>query len=278
MQTIVVDNASDDDSACFVRDHYPDVELVTSDVNLGFAPANNIGLAAARGRYVFFLNPDTVLLNGALIRMIAFLDSQPSFGLVGPRVISPDGTVQSVCARTFPTIRLALFEALYLHRMPLVGPLLKERLVSKYNFNERQEVDAISGAAMLGRTEVLEQLGGFDESFLHTGEDVDLCVRLRDSRHRIFYLADAEVVHLGGQSAALASVRAASMGFISMGEYFRRTHGQLYASLYRLIVQLVQMPMLLLIGAAKALLSRNLGELWWRWDIAKAVWAWRVAE
>jgi GT2 family glycosyltransferase len=278
VQVIVVDNASDDGSAELVREHYREIDLFASDTNLGFAAANNLGLANSQGRYVFFLNPDTVLREGALIAMINFLDREKQFGVVGPRLIDPDGSVQWVCARTFPTLMFILFEALYLYRLPFVGRRLKDRLVSPYDLSKRQEVHAISGAAMLGRREVIEQFGGFDESFLHTAEDVDLCLRLRRKGGRIFYLADAEVVHLGGQSTALASVRAATMGFISMGEYFRRSHGWLHALLYRLIVQVIQIPMLLLIGLGKAFVAGDLAELRWRSRVAKAAWTWRVAD
>jgi GT2 family glycosyltransferase len=278
MEIIVVDNASADGSTEMVRHRFPDVELVESTTNLGFGPANNLGLARSRGRYVFFLNPDTRLSAGALSRLIECLDRQRAFDVVGPRLIDPDGTVQRVCACRLPSLALTLFEAMYLHRVPAIGRRIKDRLVSPYDLDKSQEVDAISGAAMFARREAVLAVAGFDESFLHTAEDMDLCLRLRANGSRILYLADAEVVHFGGRSVALATSRASTMSIMSMYVYFRRSRGRLYGFAYKLIVQLVQMPMLLLVGITKAIARRESRDLRERVRLAKAVWMWRVAD
>jgi GT2 family glycosyltransferase len=278
VETIVVDNASVDGSADMVRDEFSEVRLIPCTSNLGFGRANNLGLAHATGRYVFFLNPDTLLLEHTLIRLTNFLDSEPQFDIVGPRLVDANGNVQRVCARTLPTLTLTLFGALYLHRLPFVGSRLSQRLISPYDLARAQEVGAISGAAMFARRAAIEQVGGFDEAFLHTAEDVDLCVRVRQDGYRIFYLPDAQVVHFGGQSAAVAPVRTETMGFLSMEEYFRRSQGRLHSAAYRVIVQVVQMPMLLLVGLGKTLVSRDVSGLRERWRLARAVWGWRVAE
>jgi GT2 family glycosyltransferase len=277
-QIIVVDNASTDDSVDMVRRQFADVTLVAEDSNLGFGPANNVGLSHAEGRYVFLLNPDTLVSYGALTELMAFLDQHPAFEMVGPRLVGPDGGVQRVCARSLPTLTQALFYALYLHRLPHVGARLAQRLMSPYDLDDAQEVGAISGAAMFARRSAIEEIGGFDEVFLHTAEDVDLCLRLKQRGGRIFYLPQARIVHFGGQSAAFAPARAATMGFISMHEYFRRSGGRASALAYRLIVQVIQMPLLLLVGFAKALLSQNLDELRERSKLARAIWRWQVAD
>jgi GT2 family glycosyltransferase len=278
VQILVIDNASSDGSAEMIRSEFPEVALIASDSNLGFGPANNVCLGHARGRYVFFLNPDTVLRESALTQMIEFLDCNSGFAVVGPRLIDPDGTVQRECARTLPTVTLMLFGALYLHRLPYVGRRLNDRLVSPYDLGKSQEVEAISGAAMLARKELIEKLHGFDETFLYTAEDMDLCLRLRRSGGRIFYLADADVVHFGRQSSALASIRAGTMSVISMREYFRRSQGRIHAALYQLIVQAIQMPLLVIVGAGKSIVRLNLDPLRQRLRFARAVWAWRVDE
>lgn len=278
VQIIVVDNASSDDSVDMVRAQFGDVTLVAEDSNIGFGPANNVGLSHAGGRYVFLLNPDTLVSDGALTELMAFLDGQPAFDMVGPLLVAADGEVQRVCARSLPTLSQALFSALYLHRLPYVGQRLAQRLMSPYDLAEAQEVGAISGAAMFARRSAIEAINGFDEVFLHTAEDVDLCLRLRQRGGRIFYLPQARVVHFGGQSAARAPTRTATMGFISMHEYFRRSGGRASALAYRLIVQVIQMPLLLLVGCVKAVLSRDLEDLRERSKLAMAVWRWQVAD
>jgi GT2 family glycosyltransferase len=272
VEIVVVDNASTDGSSEMVHVEFPEAILISNASNVGFGPANNIGLAIARGRYVFFLNPDTVLRQGALTKMIEFLDSEPDFDMVGPRLVGSDGTVQPACARTLPTVTLELFGALYLHRLPFIGRRLNNRLISPYDLGQEQEVDAISGAAIFARREILAQLGGFDESFLHTAEDMDLCLRLRQSGSRIFFLANSDVLHYGGQSRDLAPVRTGVLAFISMGEFFHRSRGQLHALMYRLIVRVIKMPMLLLVGVGKALLSWDSAGLRERLRLAKAIW------
>jgi GT2 family glycosyltransferase len=278
VEIIVVDNSSEDGSPEMVRSEFREVRLIATGSNLGFGRANNLGLAGARGRYVFFLNPDTVLQDGVLGQMIAFLDQEPRFDVVGPRLVDPDGTVQRVSARNLPSVTLELFIALYLHRLPFIGLRIENRLISRYDMNKSQEVEAISGAAMLARRAIIQKAGGFDESFLHTAEDIDLCLRLRQMGARIFFLADSPVVHFGGRSTAGASARAGTMSAISMFEYYRRWHGRGYAQLYRLINQFVRVPLLLAVGVAKMLVEKDRAGFDERLRFAKAIWAWRVSD
>lgn len=279
IRIIVVDNGSKDGSVDMVRAEFPHVHLIASQSNLGFARANNVGLAQARGQYIFFLNPDTIVKGEALHNMVSFLNGRHEFAMVGPRLIYPGGTVQRTCARVIPSLSLILWEGLYLHRLPIVGQRFLNRLISPYDLEKSQEVEAISGAAMLLRRAVADALGGFDESFLHTGEDIDLCVRLRQSGRQIFYCAEAQVVHLSGQSSLQALSGATTMSFLSMATYFERSYGRAYALTYRLIVQVIQMPLLLAVGVIKALARREGAyDLQERVRIAKAIWRWRVSE
>jgi GT2 family glycosyltransferase len=276
---IVVDNASADGTAEALARDFPDVELVASATNLGFGRANNVGLGKAAGRHVLFLNPDTVVGADALSKMVAFLDSHDEFDLVGPRLVSPDGSPQWVAARRPPSPALMLFGALYLHRVPLVGRGLRGRMVEHYDLTASQEVEAISGAAMLGRRHVLQDVSGFDETFLYTGEDIDLCLRLTERGSRIYYLADAVIVHFGGQSSSQAWARSGTLGVLSTERYLARFHGRAHALTYRLIVQVVQMPLMVLVGFAKALLGRgDRDELRQRLRFANAIWRWREGE
>ena len=279
VEVIVVDNGSMDGTPDMVRRQFPDVLLIASGANLGFARANNVGLREARGRYVLFLNPDTLVRDRALLRMTAFLDTHPEFVMVGPRLTLPDGSVQPECARRLPRLPLALFEALYLHRVPHVGPVIRKRLVSTYDLDRSQEVEAISGAAMLARRATFIAVDGFDETFLHTAEDADLCARIRARGGRIQYLAEAEVVHLQGQSTAQAVARTGAMAIFSAGTYFERSYGRRQARAYRLTVKCVQMPMFLLVGLIKVpFRGGRVDDLKERIQLAISVWRWRLDE
>jgi GT2 family glycosyltransferase len=276
VEIIVIDNASRDGSADMVTTEFPQVDLVTSAVNLGFARGNNLGLARATGRYVFFLNPDTILRVDAMQRMVDFLDDHPGFDMVGPRLVSANGVAQS--SVRLPSIPMTLFNALYLHRAPVIGRLAGHRQ-SERDPSRNHEVEAIVGAAMLARRVALNELRGFDESFLYTCEDLDLCLRLRGRGSRIFYLADAEVIHFVEQSSAQAWARSGAMSVLSTGWYFQRSRGTLHALVFRLIVQVVQMPIMVAVGVVKAVLHRGRpNEVRDRLKLATAVWRWRVSD
>jgi GT2 family glycosyltransferase len=278
IQILVVDNDSRDGSAQMVREEFPAVELVTSDVNLGFSRANNLALARAMGRYVFFLNPDTIVRRGTLRHMVAFLDKHGDIDIVGPKILSGDGTVQPIARPPSPSILPMLLQALYLHRLAAVGRRRTPRTTTD-DSTTSHEVHAVSGAAIFGRRDVISDVGGFDEGFLYTCEDADLCLRVRARGRRIHYLPRAEIVHLSGRSSEQASVRAITASFLSMQRYLERWHGRFPAWSYRVIIQGLQMPLMIAVGVAKILLHKErLEDLQARLELARVVWAWRVGD
>lgn len=276
LQVIVVDNASGDGSVAELARRFPEVEIVASTTNLGFGPANNVGLRRARAPRILYLNPDTVVRRGAIECMVETLDSDAAIGLVGPRLVSADGSTQATCARRLPTLRLMLFDALLVYHLPVIGPRIRHRLMTPYDLTVTQEVEAISGAAMLGRTSELVAQGGFDETFRHTGEDVDLCRRIRESGRRIVYATDCEVVHLEGRSGAVAPMRTATNAILSMLPYFERRGGKAHALAYKTIARAIQAPMIVAIGAVKLATGRiGMTQFRDRLTLFSAVWAWR---
>jgi N-acetylglucosaminyl-diphospho-decaprenol L-rhamnosyltransferase len=276
VEVIVVDNASRDASAKMVQRELPHVHLVANSENIGFSRANNVGLGHATARYVFFLNPDTVVRPGSLRQMVAFLDQNDEFDMVGPQLVSGDGTPQP--PSRLPSVARALWNAVYLHRVPGVKNLLEESFDAGGD-DEGQEVDAISGAAMFARRHTIEEIGGFDASFLYTCEDIDLCLRMRARGSRIFYLRRAEVIHFGGQSSDQVWARSGTASVLSTGLYFERFHGRLHAFGFRLTVQLVHMPLMIAVGLTRVLVGRGTSaELRERLKFAEAIWRWRMSD
>src|SRR5262245_39870565 len=201
LEVIVVDNASMDHTLSMLAEEFRWVRVIGNKENVGFACANNQGFRRAEGKYVFILNPDTVLVNGALRRMVEFLDRNPTVALVGPKICRGNGETQASCARLLPTLSWSFFcDTLQLFKLPLIGSWFSHKYFSPYDYSITQEIEAASGAAMLVRNEVIQKLGGFGDSFLHCGEDVDLCFRLRQAGWKIYYLSDAMIVHYSGQS------------------------------------------------------------------------------
>ncbi len=177
-EIFVVDNASTDGTVDLITAEYPSVQLIANAENRGFAAANNQVLPHCRGRYLLFLNPDTVLQDGCLIAAIAFMDAHPEVGLAGLEILNPDGTNQDSVSLRYLSHRYAAGE--------LTG------LPGK--------IAAVLGAAMIAPRSAIDAVGGFDGDFFLYGEDEDLCLRLRRRGYQIGYIPGARVIHHHGQS------------------------------------------------------------------------------
>jgi GT2 family glycosyltransferase len=199
LEVIVVDNASSDGSVQALRTEFPRITVIESTRNAGFAHANNIGLRRAGGDILMLLNSDTVVLPGAFGTMVAHLAAHPETGLVGPKLVWPDGRFQKASFRNLPDIGNSLFYLLGLDRIrkALGGKPYKDA----GDPNVSRASEALSGAAMMFRRSVYEKIGGLDERFFMYGEDLDFCKRAGDAGFGIRYLPDAVIVHFGGESS-----------------------------------------------------------------------------
>jgi GT2 family glycosyltransferase len=279
-EVFVVDNASKDHTIDMINKKFPYVTLIVNEKNIGFARANNQALKRAKGRFVLILNPDAILTPGSLKKLIAFMEDHPEIGLVGPCIRYPHGEVQNTCARLLPTLSSTLlFYFLKIAKLPRFGKWYADKYLFPYDYNVTQEVEAVSGAAMMLRQEILTSINGFGEPFLHCGEDIDLCFRVRRAGWKIYYCCEAVVVHLSGQSSRQVPVRSSVNTMLSLQEYLNRCFGINQAIIYRLIVQVVQPPLMIVIGCIKFFLRSETGqEFRSRLEIAKSIWRWRAVE
>lgn len=200
-ETIIVDNGSFDGSVEMLAAEFPGVSVIVNTLNVGFATANNQGLARAGGRYALLLNSDTRVAPDALINLVNFMDTHPQAGACGPQLQNADGTLQP-SGRRFPTLTSTLGEL-------LPAP---ERWRRKWrgdlearDYNQICPVDELSGAALCARRTALEQVGFLDEDFFFLGEDIDLCWRLKSAGWQVFYVPTARVMHYWGSSRNRAS-------------------------------------------------------------------------
>lgn len=232
-QVCVVDNNSSDGSAGLVRETFPQVRLVESQVNGGYAYANNLGLRAMGfgdsqfsvlnsqlARYVLLLNPDTILPPSALQQMLAFMDAHPEAGAAGPRLVLPDGQLDRACRRSFPTPEIACYR---LTGLSFLFP--RSRRFGRYNLSyldpaETTEVDSVVGAFMMVRGKAVEQAGLLDESFFMYGEDLDWAYRIKQAGWKIYYNADVTVLHY--KEAASKGKRAIRLK--TRYEFYRAMH------------------------------------------------------
>jgi N-acetylglucosaminyl-diphospho-decaprenol L-rhamnosyltransferase len=201
----VVDNASGDGSAEMVRQRFPAVHQVANDLNMGFAAGNNLalqamGLSEKTGpRYVLFLNPDTRVIGDALGIMVRFLDAVPGAGAAGAQLLHGDGSFQH-SAFAFPGAMQIFFDF-----YPIHPRLLESRINGRYprrlyEAGEPFVVDHPLGAALMVRSEVLAQVGGFDERFFMYCEEIDLCHRIKTAGWQIYCVPQGKIVHLVAQS------------------------------------------------------------------------------
>jgi GT2 family glycosyltransferase len=221
-ETIVVDNGSSDGSVAMVQSAFPAVQVIESGANLGFARANNMGIRAANGRYLFLLNSDTLLSPGALDDLVAFADAAPQVGIVGPRLLYADGRDQPSWA-AFPTVGSELFGV----------NLRMRRLIDGVAGWRAFETEWLMGAALLCRRAALEATGLFDESFFMYSEETDLCKRMAEADWKVCVLDDVTIVHLGGGSASIENLRQLQLLYENKIRYFAKHHGAAQACLMR---------------------------------------------
>jgi len=266
-EVIVVDAASSDGSADMVRAEFPGAALIASSSNLGYSRGNNLGLGAARGEFLFVLNPDTRLREGAVSALLAYMAEHPRAGLLGPRLLDPDGSPQS-SRRRWPTFWTALFESTWLQ--PYAPRRILDRYYDQTADGSRQSavgshppapvrgspqtVDWVTGAALFLRREVLEMVGGLDEGFFMYSEELDWCRRIRAAGWEIVYVPAAEVIHFQKKSSQQAIPAYTHIRFQrSKIRYFRKYHGLLPAGFLRALLLLSFLHQLILESVKLAL-------------------------
>lgn len=200
-EVLVVDNRSPDGSAAMVRGEYPQVRLIESPVNGGYAYANNLGLRAASGAHLLLLNPDTVLPPQALQDMYRFVTDHPEAGVVGPKLVLADGSLDLACRRSFPTLEVAFYRLAGLSRRYPQSPRFNRYNLCYLDPDQMTEVDSVVGAFMWIRREALEQAGLLDERFFAFGEDIDLCYRIKvEHGWKVYYNPQVVVTHYKSQA------------------------------------------------------------------------------
>jgi len=200
-EIIVVDNGSNDGCEKMMKENFSEIKFIQTGKNLGFAAGNNRGIKEANGKYVMLLNPDITVLDNSIKKMVDFMEKNPEVGLAGPKLINPNGTYQISC-RTFQTPRLIFYRRTPLGRLTFAKKLLQEHLMLEFDHETNKEVDWVMGACMLVRKSALDKVGLLDERFFFYVEDMDWCRRFWQNGFKVFYLAEAEMVHLYERASA----------------------------------------------------------------------------
>lgn len=223
VQTIVIDNNSIDGSIEFLKPLFPEVSFIELSENIGFGKANNLGFNNAESEYILILNPDTILEEKTLQVMINYMKKDETCGIAGCKVLNSDGTFQDACRRGFPTPWAAFSKLFGLQKL-----FPKSKLFARYNqtflpTDETYYIDAVIGAFMFCRKEVIEKLEGFDPEFFMYGEDIDLCFRAKEFGWNVAYVHETSIVHYKGESTKRSSINEVKHFYNAM-EIFVKKH------------------------------------------------------
>jgi GT2 family glycosyltransferase len=279
-EIFVVDNASTEQGVDSLSQPFPEVRVIKSDVNLGFAGANNLGFKHSNGEFVLLLNPDTKLIGPSINVMMDYLRALPDAGIVGCKLLNTDGSVQLSSIQKFPTILNQAIDAEYLRlrwpHCPLweIGPLF-ENNVKVIN------VEVIPGACMLLRRSVFQKVGMYSEDYFMYAEDLDLNYKLKRAGFTNYYVGETAIVHHGGGSSSQQKVNhwATIMKYRAMLLLFKKNRGRVYGCAYRAAMGAVatgRMLLLALMFPLEKVLGKKGSSL--RFPLAKwkSVWMWAV--
>jgi GT2 family glycosyltransferase len=199
-EIIVVDNGSSDGSKEYLPEKFPDVKFIFNDNNAGFAKACNQGFKISSGRYVLFLNPDTILSETSLKDCISFFETHPDAGAIGVRMVDSKGNYLKESKRGSPSPATSFYKLFGLTSIFPTSKTFAKYYQGHFPEKENNPVEVLSGAFMMRRKVAFEKVNGFDEDFFMYGEDIDLSVRINQAGYKNYYLGNISITHLKGGS------------------------------------------------------------------------------
>lgn len=221
-EVIIVDNNSEDESVAYLQPFFPEYSFIALQENLGFAKACNAGWRLAKGEFIVFLNPDTIIAEDCFSQCLQFMQQTPDAGALGMRMIDGNGSFLKESKRGFPTPLTSLYRF-----SGLSSVFSKSKKFARYYSghlaeNKIHKVEVLSGAFMFIRNEVLEKTGGFDERFFMYGEDIDLSYRLQQTGYNNYYLPQPPLIHFKGESTRKKDIRYVSMFYNAMSVFVQK--------------------------------------------------------
>lgn len=193
-EIVVVDNASADESVELLRSEWPEIKIISNPTNVGLAGGVNIGLRVTTGQYRLVLNPDIVVLDGAIKTMVDYMDEHPQVGIAGGKLMSPNGRLQYSCYEFYRPLTI-VYRRTWLGKTKRGSQAVRKFLMKDYDHKTAAEVDWLMGACLMVNEIALKQVGGMDERFFLYFEDVDWCRRFWLNGWKVLYLPDARFSH-----------------------------------------------------------------------------------
>jgi GT2 family glycosyltransferase len=262
-EILVIDSASFDGADEMLKQCYPQVRFIQSDTNLGFAKANNAAFRESTGSHILFLNPDTELIGPGINILFDYMQMLPKAGAIGCKLLNADKSVQTSCIQAFPTILNQLLNSEFLRALFPKSSIWGMRSLFSAS-DEPAEVDMISGACLMLRRSLFEQVGLFSEDYFMYAEDLDLCYKIRQAGYLNYYIPSASVIHFGGGSTEKSP---GDFSVVMMREsiwrFMKKNRGKIYGLAYRVSITVSAIGRLLLLMIL--LPSQYPGKKWPSW-------------
>ena len=236
-EIIVVDNHSSDNSREYLEPRFPQIKFTWNNENTGFAKANNRALAMAKGDYILFLNPDTVLPEDGIENCMAFFRANPSAGAIGVRMVDGSGKFLKESKRAFPSPLTALYKLTGLANLFPSSKIFAKYYLGHLSQYETHEVDVIAGAFMMISRDVLKRTGSFDEIFFMYGEDIDLSYRIQQAGYKNIYLATTTIIHFKGESTGKGSMNYVRLFYKAMHLFVKKHYSGTLAGIFVFFIQ-----------------------------------------
>jgi GT2 family glycosyltransferase len=241
-EIFVVDNNSTDDSKAYFSDKFSTVKFIWNTENAGFAKANNQVLSLCKGKYILFLNPDTILPEDALSKCIAHLEADNTIGALGIKMIDGAGHYLKESKRGFPSPLTALYKFCGLTAIFANSAIFAKYYLGHLNQNDTHEVDVLSGAFMMVPKKIIDSVGSFDETFFMYGEDIDLSYRIQKGGFKNCYFAESTIIHFKGESTNKVSIQYLRQFYKAMHLFVRKHYAFTKSAVSYLFIQLLLWP------------------------------------
>jgi O-antigen biosynthesis protein len=236
-EVIVADNNSSDGSKDFLLPKFPQVNFIWNNDNVGFAKANNQALAEAKGEYILFLNPDTIVPEDCFEKCIRFFQVHPQAGALGIHMIDGTGKFLKESKRAFPSPLTSLYKLSGLTKLFPYSKTFAKYHLGHLPENENHEVDVLAGAYIMAPKNILDKTGSFDETFFMYGEDVDLSYRIQQAGYKNYYFAQSSIIHFKGESTKKGSLNYVKMFYSAMSLFVKKHYSGSRAGVFNFLIQ-----------------------------------------
>ncbi len=255
VEVLIVDNNSTDGSQSMIRQRFPTAHLIENKENLGFSKANNQAVAIAKGEYILFLNPDTVMPEDFFLKTLTYMDAHPEAGALGPRLIDGTGSFAPDSKKSFPTLSVAIFKTTGINKIFSKSPYFNRYYAVHVAERQLAEVDVLSGCCMLIRASAMQLAGGpFDEDYFMYCEDVDLSYRIQKAGFKNIYFPHADLIHYKGESTRKMTLSYVRIFNEALVTFVKKHYSKKQASLFIMFIN-VGIALRAVIGTLKRALK-----------------------